>query len=89
MQGEAKMIKTMTLRVETPLNRTLHILLPPDVPDGPLEVVLVIVAAAPVMTPRPSLAGHWQAYFPADFDLERALHDLRHEWEKDQSCTIG
>ncbi len=76
------MVKTLTFHLDTPPDRTLHLTLPPDVPDGPLEVVLVIAPVAPTTT-LPSLAGRWQAYFPADFELDRALQEIRGEWEKE------
>ncbi len=74
------MVKTITFRLDTPVDRTLHIPLPPDVPDGPIEIVLVI---APIMPPLaiPTLAGRWQAYFPSDFDIDNALRQIRGEWE--------
>jgi len=76
------MVKTVTLRLDMPSDRTLHITLPPDVPDGPLEVVLVI-APTPWANSAPSLAGRWQGYFPSDFDLDSALLEIRHDWEKE------
>jgi hypothetical protein len=30
-----------------------------------------------------SLRGVWQKSFPDDFDVEGALHSIRHEWEKE------
>lgn len=77
------MVKTLTFHLDTPPDRTLHLTLPPDVPDGPLEVVLVIAPVAPTVA-TPSLAGRWQAYFPADFDVEGALREIRSEWEKER-----
>jgi len=76
------MVKTITLHLDTLGDRTLHISLPPDVPDGPLEIVLVIVPSPPA-APTPGLAGRWQAYFPPDFDVDGALYEIRHEWEKE------
>jgi hypothetical protein len=78
------MVKTLTFRLDTPDDRTLHLPLPPDVPDGPLEVVLVIAPVTPA-TATPSLAGRWQAYFPPDFDINSALREIRGEWEKEWS----
>ena len=75
------MVKTMTLHLETPADRVLHIPLPPNAPEGPLEVV-IIIPARPV-APTPELAGRWQAYFPADFDIDNALQEIRHEWERE------
>jgi len=77
------MVTTMTLRVELSTDRTLRIFLPPDVPQGPLEVVVVIAPLQPA-TPISSLAGRWQAYFPPDFDIGSALQEIRHEWEKER-----
>lgn len=36
------MVKTITLQVNIPTDRMLQITLPPDVPDGLVEMVLVI-----------------------------------------------
>jgi len=76
------MIRTVTFRLDTPGDRTLHFSLPPDVPDGPLEIVLVIAPVTPTAT-IPSLAGRWQTYFPTDFDVDSALRGIRQEWEKE------
>lgn len=32
---------------------------------------------------RQSLRGIWRGYFPEDFDVEAALKEIRHEWEKE------
>jgi len=77
------MVKTITLHLDLPSDRTLHITLPPDVPTGPLDLVLVIASTAPPPTTTPSLAGRWQAYFPEDFDVESTLQELRHGWEQE------
>lgn len=74
------MVKTFTLRLDTPSDRTLHIPLPPDVPEGPIEVVLVITSAQTSNT-GVDLAGRWQSYFPQDFDIDQALKEIRREWE--------
>lgn len=41
---------------------------------------------APIETenrqPR-SLRGLWEGKFPPDFDLDAALYEIRHEWEKE------
>lgn len=29
------------------------------------------------------LRGIWSGYFPQDFDIDSALKDIRHEWEKE------
>jgi len=76
------MVKTITLQVDVSGDRVLHIPLPPDVPDGPMEVVLVI-APSPPSPPASSLAGRWQPYFPIDFDVDEALEEIRHEWQKE------
>ena len=78
------MVKTLTFRLDMPDDRILHLTLPPDVPDGPLDVVLVIAPAAPANA-IPSLAGRWQTYFPPDFDIDSALREIRSEWEKEWS----
>lgn len=76
------MVKTITLQLEVSDDRILHIPLPPDIPNGTMEVVLVI---APVTSPSPTvdLAGRWQAHFPTDFDVNAALREIRHDWEKE------
>ena len=76
------MVTTMTLRMELSADRMLRIPLPPDVPEGLLEVVVVIAPFQPVV-PISNLAGRWQTYFPADFDIDSALQEIRHEWEKE------
>ncbi|MBI1882502.1 MAG: hypothetical protein HYR94_30375 [Chloroflexi bacterium] len=50
------MVKTLTFRLDMPDDRTLHLTLPLDVPDGPLEVVLVIAPATPATITAP--IGH-------------------------------
>ena len=29
------------------------------------------------------LCGIWRGHFPQDFDIDSALKDIRHEWEKE------
>lgn len=80
------MLKTMTLHLDATAERTLQITLPPDLPPGPLEVVLVIgpaTLAATASDQPTNLAGRWASYFPADFDLDGALKEIRSEWEKE------
>jgi tRNA(fMet)-specific endonuclease VapC len=36
------MIKTVNLNADIPPNRELHITLPPDVPAGPADIVIVV-----------------------------------------------
>ena len=36
------MVRTINLNADIPADRVLHISLPPDVPTGPAEVVLVV-----------------------------------------------
>jgi hypothetical protein len=76
------MVKTMTLRLEMPSDRKLQITLPPDVPEGPLDVV-VVIAAGQSTAPTSEIAGRWETYFPRDFDIDNALREIRHEWEKE------
>lgn len=33
-------------------------------------------------TPQ-DLYGIWRDHFPADLDIDAALHEMRHEWEKE------
>ncbi|MCX7855602.1 MAG: hypothetical protein N2556_06470 [Anaerolineae bacterium] len=80
------MVTTLTLRIEPPRDRTLRIPLPSDVPEGPLDVVVMISSSRPAL-PETGLAGRWQVYFPPDFDIDRALHEIRHEWEAEWTET--
>lgn len=82
------MVKTMTLHADTTTDRALHITLPPGLPLGSFDIVLVIVPAVPSPSSVVNLAGRWQAYFPADFDLDSALHEIRHEWEKEWESEV-
>ena len=34
-------------------------------------------------TPQQSLRGSWRGKFPDDFDIDSALHEIRHEWEEE------
>ena len=34
-------------------------------------------------TPPQSLRGSWRGKFPDDFDIDSALHEIRHEWEEE------
>ena len=34
-------------------------------------------------TPPQSLRGSWSGKFPGDFDIDSALHEIRHEWEEE------
>jgi len=38
------MVRTINLTTDIPLNRELRIMLPPDVPPGPAELVLVVAS---------------------------------------------
>jgi hypothetical protein len=41
-------------------------------------------AAVPGETGQPeSLRGIWRDHFPTDADIDAALHEIRHEWEKE------
>ena len=35
------------------------------------------------------LYGVWRDRFPADFDLDAALHEIRHDWEKEWSVEFN
>ena len=76
------MVTTVTLRTEPSADRTLCIPLPLDVPQGPLEVIVVITPLQPAPSVS-NLAGRWQTYFPPDFDIDSALQEIRHEWEEE------
>jgi len=58
----------------------LRIPLPSDVPEGPLDIVVMISSSHPAL-PASGLAGRWKAFFPPDFDIDRALNEIRHDWE--------
>jgi hypothetical protein len=72
------MVKTLPFRVNVPGDRMLHLTLPPDVPAGPSEIV-VVIAPVEASAAVESLAGRWQKYFPPDFDFDSALGEIRHE----------
>ncbi len=36
-----------------------------------------------------SLRGLWQGKFPDDLDLDAALYEIRHEWEKEWPEVFG
>ena len=74
------MMTTLTLRIDSPKDRVLRIPLPSDVPEGPLDIVVMISSSHPAL-PASGLAGRWKAFFPPDFDIDRALDEIRHEWE--------
>ena len=38
---------------------------------------------------RQDLYGAWQRAFPDNFDLDAALHEIRHEWEKEWPEVFG
>ena len=77
------MVKTITLQLEVSDDRILHIPLPPDIPNGTMEVVLVIAPFTPPSPTTDHLVGRWQAHFPADFDVDVGLREIRHDWEKE------
>ncbi|MFN3761929.1 MAG: hypothetical protein ACK4WK_01855 [Anaerolineae bacterium] len=58
----------------------MHIPLPSEIPEGPLDIVVIISSSRPAL-PASGLAGRWQAYFPPEFDMDRVLDEIRHEWE--------
>jgi hypothetical protein len=35
------------------------------------------------------LYGIWKGAFPENFDIDAALHDIRHEWEKEWPEVFG
>jgi hypothetical protein len=41
------MVKTLNLNTDIPVDRELRIVLPPDVPIGPAEIVLVVASSSP------------------------------------------
>lgn len=36
-----------------------------------------------------SLRGLWRGKFPDDFDIDAALYEIRHEWEKEWPEVFG
>jgi hypothetical protein len=36
-----------------------------------------------------SLRGIWEGQFPEDFDIDAALNEIRHEWEKELDEVSG
>jgi len=36
-----------------------------------------------------NLRGIWRGHFPQDFDIDSALKDIRHEWEKEWPEVFG
>ena len=36
-----------------------------------------------------SLRGSWKGAFPEDFDIDAALYEIRHEWEKEWPEVFG
>lgn len=38
---------------------------------------------------RDTLRGVWQGKFPEDFDIDGALAEIRHEWEKELDELVG
>lgn len=45
-------------------------------------------SAAAQRQPR-DLHGIWRGYFPDDFDIDAALNEIRHEWEKEWPQVFG
>ena len=46
-------------------------------------------AVTSLSTPRQDLYGAWQGAFPDNFDIDAALHEIRHEWEKEWPEVFG
>jgi hypothetical protein len=70
------MVKTLTFHIADSTERMLHLPLPSDLPEGPLDIVMVIIPSTNKKT-VPSMAGRWRAYFSEDFDLDSTLHEIR------------
>ncbi|RMF32042.1 MAG: hypothetical protein D6759_09090 [Chloroflexi bacterium] len=77
------MMKTVVVETEVQEDGRLRLDIPVDLPPGRVEVVLVIQPAETSGPPYPALAGRWRGLFPPDFDLDRALHEIRHAWEQE------
>ena len=45
--------------------------------------------AAPTEEQADSLRGIWEGRFPEDFDIDAALNEIRHEWEKELDEVSG
>jgi len=58
------MVRTINLTTDIPSTRELRITLPPDVPTGPAELVVVVAPRAPVCTlgdlARSEFFGMWR-----------------------------
>jgi hypothetical protein len=66
------MIKTINLNAEIPLNRELHITLPPDIPVGPAKIAVTVLSPTP--TPARTLADLARSEF---FGMWRDRDDLK------------
>lgn len=73
-------MKTLTLETEIASDGSLHLNIPAGLPPGKSEVVIVVQPLPQIQPPYVSLAGVWQDFFPPDFDIDQALHEIRHEW---------
>ena len=84
----AEMVRTVNVSAEIPPNREIHITLPPDIPVGPAEIVVVVSSAAnPGVSTLGELAeseffGVWKDR-PDITDSLQFAHGLRSEgWKR-------
>lgn len=76
-------MKTFTLEVDIASDGSLQVDIPAGLPPGKAELLLVVQPLAKTSLPYRSLAGIWTDCFPYDFDMERTLREIRHEWENE------
>jgi hypothetical protein len=53
-----------------------------------LALIQRLLTGLPVNVPTApkSLRGAWRSAFPADFDIDGAVRDIRHEWMRDEAA---
>ncbi len=81
------MVRTINLTTDIPINRQVSITLPPDVPAGPAELVVVIAPrAARVRTlgdlARSEFFGMWRDRTDMDDSLEYARRLRTEAWRR-------
>ena len=73
----------IVVEAEVTKNGRLRLDVPTELPPGRVTVALSIERAEVERPPYPSLEGRWRAWFPEDFDLDQALAEIRHAWQKE------
>ena len=74
-------MKTLIIEANVQDDGRLRLDVPVNLPPGKVEIVLVIQPIAAPGPPYPSLEGRWRDLFPPNFDLDKALQEIRHTWE--------